>query len=295
LPALGIFLWQHRRRLAETELLYPLIWFGTLFVVISLALGKRTVYILPLYPAVALLFGACWAKLSAGEFSSGWAKGAAIAAAALLALVSAALLAEALDWNPLSFVQSFLRPRDREGLALVANAMDRHRAAIFLYSVLSAGAAVLIVRAARKNAWPHALAALGAVMTGFFWLAQNIFHPELAAAYDFKPFMARAREKVPADEALVFYGGANKAPAFYVRLFAPSFRHKAAGIKPPYHILIAEKPWKAIRGKEGLAQVDVSEAIGIDSRQRLFLVEVTEAAMIQLPEPVAPSDEGDEE
>lgn len=294
-PALGIFLWQQRRRLVQAELLYPLIWFGTLFVVISLALGKRTVYILPLYPAVALLFGAWWQRLSAGESSSGWAKGAALAAAALLALVSGALLAEALGWNPLNFLQPFLRPRDREGLALVADAMDRHRAAIFIYSVVSAAAAVLLVRAARKNGWLQALAALGAVMAGFFWLAQNVFHPELAAAYDFKPFMARVREKVPADAALVFYGGANKAPAFYVRLYAPSFRQNKAGIKAPYYILIPEKQWKAMQGKEGLAEMDVSEAISIDGRQRLFLVKVDETANVQLPEPVQPSDEGNEE
>jgi hypothetical protein len=295
-PALAIFLYQRRRRLVEDELLYPLAWFAAVFVVLSLALGKRTVYILPLYPAAALLFGAWWQKSSAGEFSStGWAKGAALAAAALLALVSAALLAEALGWNPLSFVQSFLRARDREGLALVANAMDKHRAAIFLYSALSAAAAVLLVRAARKNVWSPALAALGAVMVGFFWLAQNVFHPELAAAYDFKPFMARAREKVPADAPLVFYGGANKAPAFYARLYAPSFRQKTAGIKPPFYMLIAEKQWKAMRGKEGLAELDVSEAIGIDGRQRLYLVKVTEAAKIQLPEPVEPRDEGADE
>jgi len=39
----------------------------------------------------------------------------------------------------------------------------------------------------------------------------------------------------------------------------------------------------------------VSEAIGIDSRQRLYLVKVTEEARIQLPEPVEPRDEGEEE
>jgi 4-amino-4-deoxy-L-arabinose transferase-like glycosyltransferase len=293
-PALAIFLWRQRRRLAETELLYPLIWFATLFVVISLALGKRTVYILPLYPAAALLCGAWWAKLSAGELSSASAKGAAIAAAALVALVGAALLAEALGWSPLGFVRSFLRPRDREGLALVADAMDRHRVAILLYAALSAAAAVPLVRAGRRNAWPHALAALGAVMTCFFWLAQNVFHPELAAPYDFKPFSARVGGKVPPDAPLLFYGGTNKAPAFYVRLYAPGFRQKTAGIKPPFYLLVAEKQWKAMRGKEGLSEVDASEAIGIDSRQRLVLVKVDETARIRLPEPVQPSDEDEE-
>src|SRR5262249_50056594 len=75
-PGLAIYLYRRRRQLAEKELLYPLAWFAAGFVVLSLALGKRSVYILPLYPAVALLFGAWWSELSAGLGETAWARGA---------------------------------------------------------------------------------------------------------------------------------------------------------------------------------------------------------------------------
>lgn len=295
-PALGIFLWQRRRRLAEEDLLYPLVWFGAVLVILSLALGKRTVYILPLYPAVALVFGAWWGKLSSGEFSpQRWVQGAAITAAALLSFVSVVLIAQALGWNPMGFVQSFFRSKDREGLALISAAIDRHRPAIFLYSALTAVAVFFLVRAAWKNTWNQALAALAVIMAGFFCLAQNVFHPALAAAYDFKPFMARAQQKVPPDAPLIFYGGANKAPAFYVRIYFPNFQQRPGKLAPPFYMLISENPWKPLQGKTGLAELDASEAIGIDSRQRLFLVKVSEAAELQLPETAEPVDEGAEE
>ncbi len=295
-PALGIFLWQRRRRLAEEELLYPLVWFGAVLVILSLALGKRTVYILPLYPAAALLFGAWWEKLSAGEFSSlRWVQGAAIAAASLLSLVAAILIAQALGWNPLGWVQSFFRAKDREGLALLSSALNEHRAAIFVYSALTVAAVVALVRAAAKKNWNPALAALAAVMAGFFWLAQNVFHPALAATYDFKPFMARAAQKVPPDAPLIFYGGANKAAAFYVRIYFLNFQQRPGKLAPPFYMLISENQWKPLQEKAGLTELDASEAIGIDGRQRLFLVKVSEAAELKLPEPVEPADDGADE
>src|SRR5262245_49937254 len=54
---LGVFLYQRRHSLAEDHLLYPLVWFAGVFFFFSVALGKRGLYILPLYPATALLFG----------------------------------------------------------------------------------------------------------------------------------------------------------------------------------------------------------------------------------------------
>jgi hypothetical protein len=60
-------------------------------------------------------------------------------------------------------------------------------------------------------------------------------------------------------------------------------------------MLISENPWKPLQGKTGLAELDASEAIGIDSRQRLFLVKVSEVAELKLPETAEPFDEGAEE
>ena len=64
LPGLALFLFQRRRQLAEEGLLFPLAWILGILIFYSAARGKRGIYILPLYPAVALLFGAWWSKIN---------------------------------------------------------------------------------------------------------------------------------------------------------------------------------------------------------------------------------------
>ncbi len=62
-PALAHFLYSSRAELSERKLRYPLVWGLTGLVFFSLASGKRSNYILPLYPAVALLLGVWWQEL----------------------------------------------------------------------------------------------------------------------------------------------------------------------------------------------------------------------------------------
>ena len=294
-PALILFVYRQRRRLAEEELLYPLIWFGTVFVVLSIAIGKRSVYILPLYPAVALLFGAWWGRLTEGGFSSARsAQAAAAVSAAVLLLVAATLAAQALGWNLLGWIEYFLRPKDREGLAFVGAAIGRHRPAVFLYSALSALAVFFLIRGAKKNAWNSVLASIALVMALFFWLIQNVFHPALAAEYSFKPFMARVQQRVPQTAPPLFYSTANKGVAFYARMYFPAFRQPGEPIRPPFFLLIWENEWEPMRGETGLEELDVSETTGVDGDQRLFLVRVSDAARLQPPEPAGTSAEGTE-
>lgn len=295
-PALVLFVWQKRRRLAEEELLYPLAWFAAVFVVLSLALGKRSVYILPLYPAVALLFGAWWKQLSDGAFAStGWVKAAVYAIAAVFLFAGVLLAAQALGWDLLGIVQSFLRPKDRAGLGLVAELLHRFRPLLLMSAALSTLASVFLIREARKNSWSGVLLSLGAVLVFFLSLIQNVFHPALAASYSFRPFMARVREKTPPNTPVVFYNDANKAAAFYARAYLPSFLPLARPAGPPYFLLISEDEWEPLRGKKGLTQLDASETAGWDGSQRLFLVGVDPQADIRLPELVEqPADEGTE-
>lgn len=53
IPSVCIYIWAHRDRLTEIRL--PLAWFLSTFIFFSLISGKRSLYLLPLYPAAALL------------------------------------------------------------------------------------------------------------------------------------------------------------------------------------------------------------------------------------------------
>jgi len=60
---LGTFLYRKRRELVPRGYFFPLVWFTVVFVFYSAASGKRAVYLLPAYPALALLVGAWWSDL----------------------------------------------------------------------------------------------------------------------------------------------------------------------------------------------------------------------------------------
>jgi 4-amino-4-deoxy-L-arabinose transferase-like glycosyltransferase len=65
LPGALVLGWRARRR--EEPVLFPLVWLVAGFVFFSLSTGKRGAYLLPLYPAAALLVGWLWDRaLAAG-------------------------------------------------------------------------------------------------------------------------------------------------------------------------------------------------------------------------------------
>jgi 4-amino-4-deoxy-L-arabinose transferase-like glycosyltransferase len=57
---------------AATPVLFPLCWFVAGFVFFSLSTGKRTAYLLPLYPAAALLVGWMWSRTMVEGRGSRW-------------------------------------------------------------------------------------------------------------------------------------------------------------------------------------------------------------------------------
>jgi len=92
IPA-AIWVYRLRRQLAQENLLYLIVWFGTVFVFFSAFTQKRSVYILPLYPAVALILGAWWQKLKQMPSSSfNLLSSAAYLSAASFLLLSGVLL-----------------------------------------------------------------------------------------------------------------------------------------------------------------------------------------------------------
>ncbi len=294
-PALAIYLFRQRRRLAEKELLYPLVWFAAVFVVLSLALGKRSVYILPLYPAVALLFAAWWSDLSLGvSAETGWAKTAVYAIATVFGLAGVTLAAQAVGFDVVAAAQRFVWPNSRESLTVMAGALNDFRTTLFFCAAVSLLGGVFIIGEARRGAWNAVALSLAIVLMISLSAIQSTFHPALAGNYSFRPFMARVRAETPAGMPIVFYSGANKAAQFYARAYLPSFLPLQRPAKPPYYILIRENEWLMLKGKRGLTEIDTSETTGWDGSERLLVVAVAPGTDIRLPDTVDAPDEGDE-
>ncbi|MGH7823519.1 MAG: ArnT family glycosyltransferase, partial [Candidatus Binatia bacterium] len=102
-----------------------LVWIAVVFVVCSAASGKRSNYLLPLYPAAALLIGRLLSRLpdAASARTRTLVRAIGIGTAVLLAFAAVVLLAWRLGAEPWAPVLPFLHVRDREIVPLVAGAL----------------------------------------------------------------------------------------------------------------------------------------------------------------------------
>jgi 4-amino-4-deoxy-L-arabinose transferase-like glycosyltransferase len=60
IPSAVIFFWRKKKQGAQLDLTFPLAWFAGTFIFFSFISGKRNLYLLPLYPAAALLMAKFW-------------------------------------------------------------------------------------------------------------------------------------------------------------------------------------------------------------------------------------------
>ena len=283
LPSVGVFLYRYRHRFKEAGLLYPVVWFGVVFAFFSAAVGKRTVYILPLYPAASLIFGIWCNKLNEESFSSArWlARLAGIVIGGLFVL-SAVLVGLATP-DFMGHVRPFLRPRDQAQVALITDLMTEHRFAVVIWAIAAALGGVVAIMASRKAAWMASVLAITMVMAASFSLMQNIFHPQFAAAYSFKPFMDRVSRRVNG-EPLYFCDSIDPIDSgvlFYAYRNIPSYENRTPTTERPFYLLLWDDEWKRITNRGGLTVVEASEEKDRDKYRHLMLVRVNETTRLE--------------
>ncbi len=133
-PALGRFLWKSRDRSDQRGSGFLLTWIAVTVVLFSLAGSKRVIYLLPAYPAVAILLGRWWSLLG-GNPDSLRASGRGLVAVsawmlvAFVAVPTSLLLIQALGFDAFGAVVALtdLSSGDRANLAAAAETIaDRH-------------------------------------------------------------------------------------------------------------------------------------------------------------------------
>ncbi len=85
---------------APAAVLFPLAWFGAGLVFFSLSSGKRGAYLLPLYPAAALLVGWAWTRAVQGRLRTRWLGVPVAVLGGLAAALAAAVLVVPRDLVP---------------------------------------------------------------------------------------------------------------------------------------------------------------------------------------------------
>ncbi|MET0151738.1 MAG: glycosyltransferase family 39 protein [Candidatus Binatia bacterium] len=268
----------HReRQTADAFPGYLVTWVAVVFLVCTVASGKRTNYVLPLYPAAALLIGRQLAVLldsakhgssSAALRTIGWTS------AALSAVTVALLVAWQAGVEPWWPITPWLHPKDRvllpQMLALVGYP---GYGAILVCAVVTLGFVLSTLHAR----W-RLLYLLVGVAIGLATLVAEATLQHLASALkSFAPFSQRVAARA-GSEPLVFYQSADLAVLFYLRRHVPVERDTFAAIGRPGWALVWRKAWDSLPASEraGVTVVDQSPPASVGRENtRLLLVRLT--------------------
>lgn len=276
-PSIAVFLYRYRRKLAEEDLLYLIVWFATVFVFFSIFKQKRNVYILSAYPAMALIFGAWWQKLRDGILPGEPLLITRLAAyfnAGSFLIMAVLLILQVTDRNPLAYLNPILGPKDVADMTRVAGLLTEHRITILLWSVVCGLGGILLVLSARKRAWGAFMGCTAAVMVISLNNVQT-FDTALAKEYSIKPFMTQV-VSVVRNAPLFFYESEDYPVMFYAERHIHQYKAPLKIASSPYYVLFWENEWKSIPQNEGLIVRATSHSTDrIDpNRAHLVLVEV---------------------
>jgi hypothetical protein len=282
-PALIHFLYRSREELRDPKIRYLLVWFIAGFLFFTLASGKRTNYILPLYPPVALLFAVWWEELVEGTLVSSvlakrLARVNALVLSAVFALILMLLIAHSAGFDLDHMVSPFLHPRDRENLPLVAYSLQSQFAVVFVWLLMLAFATVWYFWGLKRDQWMYVFAALVMAASSSLYFTNALFHPLLAWERTYKPFMIGVRSTVK-NAPLFFYKDAYDYGAiFYANRHIPSYTEDLSALKlagqdaSPYYFLMWEEDWQALSAvDQRLEHLVTSEGRGPDKKHRLVL------------------------
>jgi 4-amino-4-deoxy-L-arabinose transferase-like glycosyltransferase len=247
LPGVAIALWRDRATMARRDpRVFALLWSAAVFLPYAVASSKRGVYLLPLYPAVALLIGWWTQRVWRGVTQTGALRVALVVVlwplALLCALLAAGALAERAGIPVLAWLPDVARAR---GAAHVRAIVAACGASDGLFApLLAAAAAVAAVGAlAAASSRPRLLlAAMFAVTAALILAVRLVVMPAIASVETRREFAATLRAAA-ADPAQVHtVSSLDYGTLFYWGGAMPVY-DPAAGGDPPSYLLLPEPTW----------------------------------------------------
>lgn len=236
--------------------LFLLVWFAVMFVFFSLAAGKRPVYLLPIYPALALLL-ADWLHRQVAGVGIRSMLFRALAVFAVLTGLMLLLIAFGDLWshNPgwfFSPIESSLKPKDRANFLVVTRQLADFGWQFDLASLFSAllwfGMGYCLWKG-RLRAAAQQLVILSVVI-GF--VTHGLIVPEIAETKSYREFMSEVNRRVAPQDKLVIYGPFNSDPVIFYRGQAievddrPIADVAAKLIPGPGGVIMTEQTWQEI-------------------------------------------------
>ena len=210
-----------KARRGGDDRLFLMVWFAVMFVFFSLSAGKRAVYLLPIYPALALLL-ADWLHRQVRQvgseliFCRALGVFGALTGLLLLLIVFGDLWGHNPGWF-FSPIESSLKPKDRANFLLITRRLADFGWQFDLASVVSA----LLWFGMGYGLWKGRLRAAAyqlvvlSVVSGF--IARGLIFPQIAESKSYRDFMSEVNRRVAPEEKLVIYGVFNSDPVNFYR------------------------------------------------------------------------------
>jgi hypothetical protein len=255
---LGFHLYQNRNRLEARGYLYPLVWFVSVFVFYSVSQSKRTVYLLPIYPAATLLLGAWWSGIAENDVSVPPVIVRALRVVGVVMIVGllaacGILVAAGLDHDPFVWLKPLLHPKDQANLPVLQDLVRSRFSILLLWFAVLLPVLALFAFGVQRGRWALVFAALVGFVSSSMVVVNDVFHPELARQRTFKPFLEAVRGIVGELDDLYFYRCFDYGAVFYGRRRITPLQDGFGD--PPLrghrsYVLLWESQWEKLSAEE---------------------------------------------
>jgi 4-amino-4-deoxy-L-arabinose transferase-like glycosyltransferase len=247
-PAVGRRLWRQRQEAARTDArVFLLVWIALVFAVYAAAVSKRSVYLLGLYPALALLLG-WWGDARACDATAddAWLRRVLpvpcvilIAAFGLIGLITVLERAGV----PVGLAMQGWLSRSAQPYGPVVGATLRADSVLVLACVgVAIAALVWCMRAARNARWIGVFAGLFLATAATVVCTRQVILPGIAAAQSLQSFMRRVRRVVGSSD-LSFYKTFSYGAVYYWGGHIPVY--DGPWPEAPEYLLVARERWDA--------------------------------------------------
>jgi 4-amino-4-deoxy-L-arabinose transferase-like glycosyltransferase len=267
----------------DDDRLFLKLWFLVMFAFFSISVGKRAVYLLPLFPALSLLFAAWFYQaMSAGKGRLAIYRGIGIIAALtgilFLVITLGALWSHDQTWF-FAPIESLLKAKDRANLVAVRAQLENFG---WSFTVLSLLAAALWLSVARSlwlgqlRSVAHQLIFLSILNGIAGW---SVVMPVIAQEKSYRDFMIEVNQRLGPNGKLYLFGRFNSDPVVFYRGSLIDKLDQSAQIVADRtatgnaYIIMDERTWKRIQEiKPDLTSLLSSQGKGAEGDAPLVLV-----------------------